>query len=351
MASQRQSGGDNSRPVQVGRDLNLSRGVSPAEARQIALDVYRSHELEQRGVARAIVDERVEAVSNSFLLELYRRAPQASHALADPGVQFSLFTAQRDQARRGEDSLETTLVDLLVDRCTATTGSLAAIVMDEAIATAGKLTQSQFATLSVAWYLQRTLSPSITTVESHAHWISRNLMPFVPMLPAHNSSYEHLAYTGCATLSPVTQALGSRFSASYPGVYSGGVPLMNLAVEGLGLETFAGDRRLFVAAERNPGWLRVVMEGPSLPAYIGELGLSEDQEAQLGRLAVANSIGPARVLDELRPLVPDIDELRKAFEETALMRVQPTTVGTAIAHANARRVTGEQAPLSVWIAD
>ena len=348
MASQRQSGGDNSVNVLAG---GIHIGVSVAEVRQIASDLFDSNIPKLQGVAKAVAEERAEALNNSFLLDLYRRAPQALHALADPGVQFSLFTAQRDQARRGEDSLETTLVDLLVDRCTATTGSLAAIVLDEAIATAGKLTHSQFAALSVAWYLQQTVNTAITTVESHAHWISRHLMPFVPILPTHNSSYDHLAYTGSATLSPVSQSLGSRFSASYPGVYSGGVPLMNLAAEGLGLEAFSEDTRLFVPAERNAGWLRVVMEGTSLPAYVGELGLSEDQEAQLGRLAVANNIGPSRVLDELRALVPDIDELRKAFEETGLARVQPTSVGTAIAHANARRVTGVHPPLSVWITE
>jgi hypothetical protein len=347
--TQKQSGGDNSLNVQAG---TIVIGASVAEMRQIALDVYRSNSLQLQEVARAAAEERVEALTDRFLLGLQQRYSEAPKALADPGVQFALFTAQREQARRGEPALEATLVDLLVERCGAPAGSLASLVLDEALATAGKLTAGQFAALTVSWYVKRTLSPGVATVAHHADWVRRFLLPFVAALPAHESSYQHLAYTGAATIAPARQpALGERMASVYPGIYTNGIPRMNLASEGTGLEAFENSG-IFTPHERNEDYLRVRMQGQSLslPDEVAEL-MTEKQREQLQRMALGNPMSAEQVMNELRPRLPEVDDLQRAFDDTLLVLIEPTSVGIAIGHANAQRVVGEQAPLSVWIED
>jgi hypothetical protein len=54
-------------------------------------------------------------------------------------------------------------------------------------------------------------------------------------------------------------------------------------------------------------------------------------------------------LAELKPNVPKIDELFRLWKGTPLQNLELTSVGMAIGHANAVRVTGFDADLSIWI--
>jgi hypothetical protein len=51
----------------------------------------------------------------------------------------------------------------------------------------------------------------------------------------------------------------------------------------------------------------------------------------------------------LAPHVPDIEQLFDLWQNTPLKNLKLNSVGIAIGHANAVRVTGFNAPLSAWI--
>jgi hypothetical protein len=57
----------------------------------------------------------------------------------------------------------------------------------------------------------------------------------------------------------------------------------------------------------------------------------------------------SELISLLAPHVPDIEILFDLWHNTPLKNLKLNSVGIAIGHANAVRVTGFDAPLSVWI--
>jgi hypothetical protein len=60
-------------------------------------------------------------------------------------------------------------------------------------------------------------------------------------------------------------------------------------------------------------------------------------------------IAESTLIALLAPHVPDIEQLFDLWQNTPLKNLKLNSVGIAIGHANAVRVTGFNAPLSAWI--
>jgi hypothetical protein len=130
-----------------------------------------------------------------------------------------LFTAQRDYARIGDKDLSELLVGILVDRSALEERSLKQIVLNEAIAVAPKLSSEQFDILSLCFIVQYTRQPPQETKASCEDYRSK-VLPFIPSIPRHDCSYQHLAYTGCASIGLDVATLGNILQAQYPGVFT-----------------------------------------------------------------------------------------------------------------------------------
>src|SRR5690349_2068391 len=150
--SLKQTAGDYSHNLQA-QTINIT-SITVAEARQIALDVFKANALELAGVARQLFESRGREFIELYLQELSKRRPECMQSFADPDMQYAIFTAQRDSARSGDQDLSDLLVDILVDRAAEQPRTLKRIVLDEALATAPKLTTQEYDLLSLAFLLR-----------------------------------------------------------------------------------------------------------------------------------------------------------------------------------------------------
>ena len=114
LKDQNQESGDNSTNLQ-GKTIIINQGLSYADAKEIALDVFKSNFLELSAKAAETAKRRAEELVDNFLNELKQRAPESLNKMEDPGMQYAIFTAQKEYAKTGDKDLSKLLVDILVD--------------------------------------------------------------------------------------------------------------------------------------------------------------------------------------------------------------------------------------------
>ena len=139
MFFQKLKSGDNSRNIQV--NGNLTCGITYAEARQIALDVFHANCQKLMSEAVKTSEIRVNEIVDEFIKRLFEEQPELSYRLQDPSIQYSTFSVIKNYVKTGDVDLKERLLQLLIQRMGAKDRSLEQIVLDEAIEILPKFTQ------------------------------------------------------------------------------------------------------------------------------------------------------------------------------------------------------------------
>lgn len=140
MSKQVQKGGENSTNIQV-EEVNVVQGLTYAEVRQVATDVFKANFYDLAGEAKNIAEARAAQITEDFLAKLQAENPDGFAKAQDPDFQHALFTVQKEHARSGDEDLGSLLVDLLVDRSKQNQRDILQIVLNESLAIAPKLTK------------------------------------------------------------------------------------------------------------------------------------------------------------------------------------------------------------------
>ncbi len=339
-----QESGDASNNLQAGRDIVV--GVSYEAVRQITQDTVELNLYKFRAEAEALIERRVAEMADKFA-DRMRQEPEASlQNVTDPDVLYAIATAGRDYARTGDEALGDVLVDMLADRCRATSRSLMAVVLNDAIATAGRLTDGEMSILSLAWRVRDCNYTKMNSLDTFKEWLDRELRPFLTTLPTSDPSYWHLQYTGCASIGIVDMDLPDVLQNIYPGLFMRGFTEDQVPAD---LQEFINDERLFVPSLHDPDKKQVAgMSHAAVRRRAQELDMPEHAET-LSRLQRSHVLSLAEVRAWLDASVPWASTLLHRWESTPLRSMRVTAVGTAIAHANYRRLTGDDTPLEIWI--
>ena len=342
---QRQQGGDQSVNLQGGV-VFYQGGVSASEARTIAQDVFKANALEMAGLAQSVASERFQYWTEMFLARLERVSPDLFAALKDPDIQYSLFSAQRDYARSGDEQLGESLADLLVRRCQTDPESLTKVVLNEAISTIPKLTHAQVNLLTMIWTLTRTYEPEVTEPDHlSALWL-KVLGPLLEKLPTPRAHLEHLSYAGCLTISNYGGSLWELAMASYGRLFSRGVSEEDLSSP---VKELWNDERFFKPCLRDPKLKRLAQQ----TELISEgTTLEENVNFHFGNLRTNNYLMQKDFYAEMSVGFPAIEQLAELWDKSPMHLSNLSTVGIAIAHSNSRRFLGpndDDSPLELWL--
>lgn len=216
---QDQAVGDGASALQAGGDITvINTGITVLEARAIALDVAKATFYELSGVARDTAASRVEEITNQVIERLEKEYPAGLQKAQDPDFQYSLLTVQKEFARNGDTDLGSLLVDLLVDRSKQDQRDILQIVLNESLATAPKLTNSQLSALALIFLFRYTQNTSVGNHDLFGNYLDRCASPFVDKLPKSQASYQHLEFAGCGTAlvgPPLEEQLGNTYQGLF----------------------------------------------------------------------------------------------------------------------------------------
>jgi hypothetical protein len=343
----KQGSGDQSVNLQAGG--NIAIGVTYDDARQIALDVYKANAVELAAAAKQAAIARAEEITDKFLEELKDKNPLAVSQAARPDFQIALLEAQKAYAKTGDKDLATVLVDLLVSRTKQEPRSLREIVLAESLQVVPRLTMSQIHTISVIFLLRHTENRLVTKIEHLGQWFDRYMTPLVSSLSKADSLYRHLVYSGAATQELTSINLAAAFKAIYVGLFTKGFDATNMNDL---TDKYPKLKKMFQDAPiENRMMLPPVTIG-LLEKLLESAGVHEKSDVdRLMNAQKSDLLGDADVLQNLIDTRKGFETLADVWDNSSLRSMALTSVGMAIGHANFQRLSGDQAPLSIWIPD
>jgi hypothetical protein len=334
---QTQRGGANSTNVQAGV-VNYHQGLAPADALAMMEQVSRRNIERYADEAQQLIDERVELMRQRIVDELAAR--ETLESVADPGMQYATLVVQREYARTGDEDLAETLVQLLADRSQEVRRSRRQLVLDESLQVASRLTPEQSDILSTV-LLTRRPRPSVPITSLHLldFHLRMHLVPWVSRLSVDNFDFDHLAYSGCASIAEGSCSAASALLQVWTGLWHKGVPPEELPES---LAPFQRNSAVILPSLRDPA---KVQPNAINAATAREVAVANGvPEGDFVSFLQNYQMSEDEVNQDVSGRVPEWPEFISIWDEGRFKNVELTSVGIAIGHANARRVLG-----STWI--
>ena len=343
----KQESGDQSVNLQAGG--NIVVGVTYDAARQIALDVYKANAVELAAAAKQAAIARAEELTDKFLGELKDKNPQAVSQAARPDFQIALLEAQKAYAKTGDKDLAAVLVDLLVNRTKQEPRSLREIVLAESLQVVPRLTMAQIHIISAIFVLRYTENRFVTKLEHLGQWFDRYIAPLVSSLGKADSLYRHLVYSGAATQELTSINLAAIFKAIYAGVFTKGFDVTNMNDL---TDKYPNLKQMFQDASIEGRKMLPPVTMGLLKQMLESAGVHDKSDVdRLMNAQKSDLLGDAEVLQKLIDTRKGFEILADVWDNSSLKSMTLTSVGMAIGHANFQRLSGDQAPLSIWIPD
>ncbi|WP_375320667.1 LPO_1073/Vpar_1526 family protein [Aliivibrio logei] len=349
----KQQGGDSSTNLQ-GQSIIINQGISYSDARDIALDVYKSNFLQLSHDAAELARSRAEQLTDSFLEKLKEENETAISEMKQPAMQAALYEAQKQYAKSGDEDLEFMLVDMLVQRASTPERNTKQIVLDEALEVVGKITSEQLNILSLNFALTRLFRGNVNNLEQLVNHINNELLIFVEAnTEYHQSWFEHLAYTGCVTLMDGSsyKNLPTLMLNQYPALFQNGFDEAEF-------EQFVGKPM----SAFNPLLMRCFhtvnlvqfneMNAELLEKTATKTGFDTADIQKLKQYFSSKLMNQNEVKNYLVEKIPQIEILLNNWggDDNQLSKLQLTTVGIALAQANYKqKVNSINFDLGIWV--
>jgi hypothetical protein len=304
---QEQNVSDGSTAIQAGGNVTI--GLTYAEARNVALDVFRANFYELAGVAKEIATARAEEITEAFLSKLQQENPNGFKKSDDPDFQYALFTVQKEYARNGDKELGDLLVDLLVDRSKQEQRDILQIVLNESLNTAPKLTESQLAALSMIFLFKYTQHPGIGNHQMFANHLDKYVAPFASKLVKNIACYQHLEFSGSGSIGLGESSLEGILGRSYQGQFLKGFEEKEITDRDISIGL---DQRFFLQCLNDPSKLQVNANSKDLLDKSLEIHaiLAEDR-AQIHALFDLGRMNDSEIKDkciEIKPYIAILNE-------------------------------------------
>jgi len=343
----KQEGGDKSTNLQ-GQNVNIYNGISYSDAKEIFNDLFKTNFLELKYEAADIAQARAEEITAKFLDKLNTKSPDSIAQFKEPAMQDALFKTQKEFAKSGDQDLGDLLVDILVDRAQTKTRNMLQLVLDESLKIAPSLTIEQLDTLSLNFLLMRTKSTSIVDLDGLSKMIQRDIEPFINNMLSEDNQYNYLEFHRCGlTRTGSYGNLEVNWSKMYKGLFSKGLSKDEI-------DKILGEENkypsLLIECLHDSSLLQIsVMDDNILEEVMRELNVTDELKPKYQQIFNQSTMSAEEVKLFLLKINPSLKQVFEIWSSSRFNKLELSSVGIAIAHANYRRRTGNTLDLKIWI--
>lgn len=329
---------------QAWRDI-INVGISYTEAKEIALSTFKENMPVLVSQAQRITNERVEEITESIMQKLEEvNSQDVQESLSTPGMQYAIYTAQKEYAKTWDRELSEVIQDILVERAKNKNRNMLQIVHDESLEVVSKLTAEQFDILSLIFLIWYTKKSNIINIPSLTSYLNTDILPFINSISEEDSCYSHLEFTSCAT----RQTISSKIIPIFKKIY------WWLFMKWFTKEIFL-EQSIWEISEYN--WIIIpciddnslFQVNTILEEIIIEKGYSDDIKNKIRWLYNNYLMSDSEIREKLWTTHPQFIEFIDKWDEWFLKSIRLTSVWIAIAHANLKRKTWIDSDLSMWI--
>lgn len=345
---QSQEVGSGATAIQAGGSVTVVNvGVTPSEARQIALDVAKTTFYELTGAARETASFRTDEITEQVIKKLEQDFPAGLQKAKDPDFQYALFTVQKEYARNGDKDLGDLLVDLLVDRSKQDQRDVLQIVLNESLATAPKLTDAHLAALAVIFLFKYTQNFGVGNHQMLGEYLDKHLLPFVPKLSKNHAGYQHLEFSGCGSIGVGGNSLEFILGTVYQGQFLNGFDQSEISSRAFNVGIVP---LFFIPCLNDPSkWQVNANSKENLEKHFDKQGVFGEDRAKILELFELGKMSDAAIKEKLVSIRPYMADVFEIWTNSPMQNFRLTSVGMAIGHANIKRLIGEFASLAIWI--
>lgn len=346
--NQQQQVGEGATAVQAGGSVIITTvGLSYAEVRDVALDVFRANFYQLAGPAMETAKARAQEITEDFLKKLQQENPDGFGKGQDPDFQHALFTVQKEYARTGDKDLGDLLVDLLVDRSKQDQRDILQIVLNESLATAPKLTDAQLAVLAVIFLFRYTQSHHIGNHLQLGEFFDRQVLPFASKLVKNSACYQHLEFTGCGSVQMGKITLEDILDQTLPGHFLKGFDQSEIKNREVSIGL---DQRFFTRCLNDPTKFQVRAYNKTfLEQSLAAQDIKPEDRVKIVALFDVGKMSTSEIREKCISIRPFMESVFDTWSDSPMKSFSLTSVGMAIGHANIKRLVGEFASLSMWI--
>lgn len=346
---QEQNVAEGSTAIQARGNVTITtNGLTYAEVRDVALDVFRANFYELSDVAKKTAKARAEEITEDFLSKLQKEYPAGLEKSNDPDFQYALLTTQMEYAKNGDKNLSDLLVDLLVDRSKQQQRDILQIVLNESLRTAPKLTEEQLAALAVIFLFKYTQNFSIVNHQTFGDYLDKYVAPFTSKIVKNRACYQHLEFASCGTIGLGELSLESILGTNYQGQFLKGFDTNEITKRGISTSLA---KIFFIPCLNDPSRVQVCFNSKELlNKTFEEHGITPEDRSKITSLFDTEKMSDTEIKDKCIATRHYMADLFETWSESLMKNFTLTSVGIAIGHANIKRlVGGEFANLSIWI--
>lgn len=184
---------------QAGRDIN-HYGISYADAKEIAMDIYRNELPYLTTLASDKAWKRVEPMLNEILDQIHQKKPEAINEFAEPEVQYMLGSAMKTASATDDSVVHDTLVQLAVEHVLGEERSYKRIIDQQAINVLQKMNRDILRSLQEVAFWNTPCA--FVTEDNIIEYISKySFKLFYP---------EHLESIGCISVADDIRTVSPR---------------------------------------------------------------------------------------------------------------------------------------------
>lgn len=349
MSRQDQSVSDNSTAIQAGGSVIINQGMTPAQMAEVMVTVVTTVK-QFTDEARKEVDGRLDDFRNRVLEEFADTTKANSEAFRSPDFQFMLGEAQTAYARSGDSAVRDTLSDIIARRSLVKDASREALTLNDAAARAPRLTTDEFSALSLNYICRNTHYNGLRRPQDLAGMLARVIMPLFEMASEERSVFWHIEAQSLGRLDYLRGAdLRDLWSDAYAGLLGKGFSLEQ--TEGyVNADRLALMKEAFIPCYRDRSKFQPF--GLRLEDFRGvclQKGIVEHEITNIWNLYKGTIPQGSDFWAMLEADVAGISAFARYWDNSPIKALELNSVGIAIAHANAKRVVGFDAPLGIWI--
>lgn len=139
-------------------------GLTPAEASQLAIDLFMNNFPKLQEKAMKTVNERVNEIIQKIIKKIEEEHNGDYSAFSKPDMQYILVEAEKGYARKGTPELCNILSSLIADRTACSENSYLEMVLDKAIEIAPSLLSTHLDYLTLIFLYKRVRFNNISTL-------------------------------------------------------------------------------------------------------------------------------------------------------------------------------------------
>lgn len=345
--NQNQQSGDSSTNIQA-QNITINQGLNSEEARNIALDIYRSNFIELSSEAAKIALDQIKSFNDKFITKLHEENSNLIQKFQDPSFQISLLNAQRECVRSNDKNIEDLLVEVLIERAEQDKRGIMQIAFEESINVLPKLTDKQINILTLNFIVNDKYY-HISTFDALKSYLSKWIVQFKEEIEFDSPSIRHIEYCGCGTKSNIHhKGLTAQIMNICPGLFSNGFSLEEFHDDFADTDKF---NCLIKECERDSKKIQLnAVNSTSLNRIIEESGFefTKDERIKLYQYLKKNILRR----DDLEKILIEIEPDSKfifASSNSDILNLKLSPVGLAIATANLQKTLGYKIGLPYWV--